>query len=286
MDAQAATVQRDRVATDRHRARSREELLDAVLAHDELPVGIERTLRPWWRDHVAFDLDPEWYPFGVRTTPAAPPRPAICSSTDVTRPGRRTETPPAERLHADEPQRPGTEDPRTPLLVCDGMGWLVGVRQQHRPPGTRGSTWPSAWSPRWLRPLDRHTRQTDLALVVPDPHRRALSVRRHGGRLRRYLVGGTRPARQSGRSPCAVPVSSGPFSVQYRRDLGVVAGRPGNNRHWPRRSRARRLAGRPRATPRRGRRRPARRCEPIDDRGGRREPADDPPAHRAVVCRP
>ena len=265
---------RDRVATDRHRARGREELLDAVLAHDELPVGIERALRPWWRDHLAFDLDPEPHPFGVCARAGG-----TATTGDLLVDGRhdgRTvelEAPPEERLHADEPQRPGAEDPRTSLLVGHGMRRLVGVRQQHaaarqrevhrghlrglprlprppRPPRAAGRPGPGRPTPTSTCPPGTSARSAS----PPSPRRR------------------TRPARRSGRWPCAVPISSGRFSVQYRRDLGVVAGRPGNRGDWPERSWARRLADRPRADARRRRRRSARRHEPSGDRDGRGDP--------------
>ena len=181
------------VAVDRHRARGREELLDAVLAHDELPVGIERALRPRWRDHVAFDVDPERHPFGVGTGARG-----TAATGDLLVDRRHDggavelEPPPAERLLTDEPQRSGAEDPRTPLLVGHGMGRLVGVRQQH--PAARQREVQRGHLrglPGGPDRLHRDTRETDLPLVVPDPHRRALAVRRHGRRCRRHFVGGS-----------------------------------------------------------------------------------------------
>jgi hypothetical protein len=117
-------------------------------------------------------------------------RPAICSPTDVTTAG-----PSNSRRHrrngSTQTNRSGPAPRIDALLVGDGWRWLVRVRQQHPTARQREV------QRRHLRGLPggpdrlhRDTRQTDLPLVVPDPHRRALAVRRHGRRCRRHFVGG------------------------------------------------------------------------------------------------
>ena len=209
---------------------------------------------------------------------AALPRPAICSSTDVTTAG-----PSNSRRHrrngSTQTNRSGPA-PRIlgrPCSSATGWGGSLAYASSTRPPGSArfnvaisavSQVAPTASTATRGRPTCPWSSQTHID--VPSRYVGTVGV----------------AAVTSSADPSSPPVTSIAmrgsrlerleFSVQYRRDLGVVAGRAGNGGHRPERLRARRLATRPRAAARRRRRRPARRRQPGDDRGGRRESADRP----------
>ena len=133
--------------------------------------------------------------------PAAPPRPAICSSTDVTTAGPSNSS--RHRRNGSTQTNRSGPAPRIlgrPCSSATGWGGSLACASSTRPPGSaRFNVAICAVSHVGPDRLDPHARQTDLALVVPDPHRRALSVRRLGRRRRRHLVAGrVQPAGQVG----------------------------------------------------------------------------------------